>query len=109
MKIGKIKKDQYQTPSPIDNPRAIADSDNPAISQNITLEEVLQETIRNNPSAITNESGNVDPAKLQKLVRDISIKINNQSKYNQTLDARIYKTGSSKTNWDPEEVAALKE
>lgn len=109
MKIGKIKKDEDFTPIPTFDIEGAPDGEKPAVSQNITLEEVLQETIRRNPSAITNDSGSVDPAKLQKLVRDISIKINNQSKYNQTLDTQIYKAGSNKTNWDPEEVRALKQ
>jgi hypothetical protein len=109
MKIGKIKKDGDPAPIIGLDVELAPDGAKGVINQNITLEEVLEETIRNNPSAITDDSGNVDPEKLQQLVRDISIKINAQSNYNQTLDTPVYKAGSNKTNWDPEEVAALKQ
>ncbi|NDB81132.1 MAG: hypothetical protein EB127_00055 [Alphaproteobacteria bacterium] len=106
MKVGKIKKTTAVDAGTANNIELETGLNGPAITQNITLEEVLQKTISENPSLVTDEIGNVDPVKLNNLVKDISFKIAAQSRYDQVLDTPVYR--GSNTNWSEEEVAALK-
>jgi hypothetical protein len=100
MKIGKLEKENN-----------IFTDKNPQhekyINQGITLQEVIQKTIEENPSLITNEDGTISPDKLNELVKKLSAQAKANSSYDQISDKEIYI--NSKDIWDPEQIAALRQ